>query len=93
MFFISSITVACLSHQCPTGSECKVCNATGLPYCEYSCTVDNGGCAEGSRCSLSQVMCPPDQCCSPSIACQCKFIKCTTHIPSSYKATYIATYS
>ena len=67
------VTVACLSYQCPTGSQCRMCNTTGLPYCEYSCDVDNGGCAEGLQCSQSQVTCAPNQCCSPSITCQCKY--------------------
>ena len=25
---------------------------TGLPYCELSCSVDNGGCGEGKHCTV-----------------------------------------
>ena len=80
------ITVACLNHQCPSGSECKVCNDTGLPYCEYSCAVDNGGCDEGRRCVEVDVpSCGADQCCSHvNITCQGKLL-------SKYLHAYIRT--
>ena len=38
--------IDCLNSECPIGSECRVCDTTGLPYCEYSCTIDNGGCGQ-----------------------------------------------
>ena len=44
------IFIACLRHQCPTGSECRVCETTNEPYCVYSCAIVNGGCAEGQKC-------------------------------------------
>ena len=50
---------------CPTGSECKVCEATGEPYCVYSCTIDNGGCDEGYLCTeVANPNCNPSECCS-----------------------------
>ena len=50
---------------CPTGSECRVCEETGEPYCMYSCAIDNGGCAEGEQCSeVAAPTCNPGECCS-----------------------------
>ena len=51
-----------------------MCNTTGLPYCEYSCAIDNGGCGEGRRCAEVNVStCDSDQCCSTvNITCQGK---------------------
>ena len=43
--------IDCLNSECPIGSECRVCDTTGLPYCEYSCTIDNGGCGPAARCT------------------------------------------
>ena len=66
------IIVACSTHKCPNGSQCKVCSKTGLPYCEYSCAVDNGGCGEGRLCTTVDVLsCNDGECCSPiEITCQ-----------------------
>ena len=59
------ITVACLSQQCPAGAMCKICEETNETYCEYSCTVDNGGCPRTSQCAEVAVpTCNPGQCCS-----------------------------
>ena len=79
-------TVACLNHHCPSGSECKVCNATGQPYCEYSCSIDNGGCGEGRWCAEVDVPTyNSDQCCSSvNITCQGKLL-------SKHLHTYIRT--
>ena len=61
---------------CPSGSECRICNATGETYCVYSCAIDNGGCAEGEQCAEVAVpTCQPGQCCSPvNITCGGKHI-------------------
>ena len=60
------IIVACLSNKCPPGSHCKVCNETHLPYCEYSCTIDNGGCDQNEQCTEVDVpTCNDGECCSP----------------------------
>ena len=61
---------ACTGFKCPTGSTCKVCEETGTAYCEFSCSIDNGGCPAGSTCTESAVTCPPGQCCSPQIDCE-----------------------
>ena len=68
------ITVACLSHQCPPGSRCEICKETGLPYCVFSCAIDNGGCEVGNQCAEVAVpSCMPGQCCSPvNITCSGK---------------------
>ena len=64
--------VGCALHQCPPGSVCKVCNQTNVPYCEYSCKYDNGGCGEASQCTEVDIpTCNPGQCCSPvNITCE-----------------------
>ena len=61
----------CLRHQCPPGSVCKVCPQTNLPYCEYSCKYDNGGCG-GIECTEVDIpTCNPGQCCSPvNVTCE-----------------------
>ena len=59
------IAVGCLSKQCPTGSECRICEETKQAYCEYSCAFNNGGCPEDTQCSEVAVpTCNPGQCCS-----------------------------
>jgi len=43
-----------------------VCNETHLPYCEYSCTIDNGGCDQNEQCTEVDVpTCNDGECCSP----------------------------
>ena len=59
------ITVACSTHECPTGSQCKVCDKTGSPYCEYSCDIDNGGCDHKRLCiEVDAPSCNSSDCCS-----------------------------
>ena len=62
----------CDTHQCPTGSRCKVYEPTGEAFCEPSCDLDNGGCPANKRCSLETVQCvrapcPPVVKCTPRI--------------------------
>ena len=58
-----------------------MCNATGLPYCEYSCAVDNAGCGEGRQCAeVDMPSCDSDQCCSSvNITCQGKLLSKYLH--------------
>ena len=49
----------------PNKTICRICEETNEIYCEYSCTVDNGGCPRGSQCAEVDVpTCNPGQCCS-----------------------------
>ena len=57
---------ACEGVTCPTGSRCKV-DAHQI-YCEASCDLDNGGCADDRVCSLKQVTCENYPC---PLAVQC----------------------
>ena len=59
---------ACVNFTCNKGSQCKVYEPTGRPYCEPSCDIDNGGCGIGQICSLRNVTCdsPP---CPPEVVC------------------------
>ena len=68
--FLFLFIAACIGVVCPNGSHCRVCEANGNAYCEFSCSVDNGGCPAGSTCTESGITCPPDQCCSPQINCE-----------------------
>ena len=80
-----------------------MCNDTGLPYCEYSCAVDNGGCDEGRRCVEVDVpSCGADQCCSHvNITCQGKllsehlhaYIRIPTHLAKILKSKHIVMYN
>jgi len=72
MIYSIYITVGCLNFKCPLGSECKVCDTTGSPYCEYSCAIDNGGCDQNEQCTEVDVpTCSDGECCSPvNITCQ-----------------------
>ena len=83
------VILACLSLQCPTGSTCKLCTETGLrlPYCEYSCSVNNGGCGEESQCSevATTSSCSPGECCpSVNITCQGKLSSNYIHVCIDY---------
>ena len=44
----------------------RVHNETGQPYCEYSCSYENGGCAEGRQCVEIDVPCNSGECYSPT---------------------------
>ena len=51
--------------RCPPGTIRRICEETNETYCEYSCTVDNGGCPEDAQCvEVAVPTCNPGQCCS-----------------------------
>ena len=56
--------VGCKNLQCPIGSVCKTCDVTGLPYCEHSCTIDNGGCSKDALCTEMDAPSCNGECCS-----------------------------
>ena len=41
---------------------CKVDKATWKPFCEPSCSVNNGGCAEDEKCQLVTGKCKTTPC-------------------------------
>ena len=54
-----------VEQHCPPGTIRRICEETNETYCEYSCDIDNGGCAEGFQCEQVKVpTCNPGQCCS-----------------------------
>ena len=58
--------------ECP-GHSCKVREATGLPYCKGSCSVNNGGCRTDQQCSVKRHPCVHDDldipCPPPRVVC------------------------
>jgi len=54
--------------NCTRGSQCKVDQTVHEAYCESSCDLDNGGCADDEVCSLQQATCVSPPC--PSVV-QC----------------------
>ena len=61
----------CQKYQCPNESKCKICNATGLPYCEYSCTINNGGCGAEALCTEVSISSDDSQeCITTGIKCK-----------------------
>ena len=65
----------------------------GDRYCNYSCAIDNGGCAQGEQCiEVPNLNCNPGQCCSPvSINCSGKYfiIICDYYIQSMYVRIFV----
>ena len=59
---------ACNITDCPRGSRCKIYEPTGEPFCEPSCDLDNGGCADNETCSLRNVTCARAPC-PPVVEC------------------------
>ncbi len=58
----------CAALDCPSHAECRLFS-TGEAYCDPSCVVDNGGCAEDETCQLLATPCaapppnaPPSPC-------------------------------
>ena len=52
----------CITVDCPPNSNtCKV-DGSGTPYCEPSCSLNNGGCLKNETCSLEPVQCVQPPC-------------------------------
>ena len=69
--------------NCSRGSQCKVDETVHQAYCEPSCDLDNGGCADDRVCS-QQVTCESYPC-PPAVQCLSKY---SLNI-NSYVHTYI----
>ena len=55
--------------NCRKGTQCKLHEPTGRPYCEPSCDIDNGGCPDNQTCSLQSVTCIQAPC-PPKVQCR-----------------------
>ena len=53
---------ACDGTDCPRGPQCKIDQATRQMYCEASCDLDNGGCADIQKCTLINNTCTSNLC-------------------------------
>ena len=51
------LNIACdnITINCPRGSQCKVDETVHQAYCEASCDLDNGGCADDEVCSVLEL--------------------------------------
>ena len=54
LYFMLLDSAGCENVTCPGGSQCKINQTTSQAYCEASCDLDNGGCANNEVCSLQQ---------------------------------------
>ena len=92
-YYITYISLACdnITINCTRGSQCKVDEAVHQAYCEPSCDLDNGGCADNEVCSLLQPVTCVDPPCPSNVQCAGEFI--TPHeyvcIMSSASNVYI----
>ena len=64
-------SLACenITINCSRWSQCKVDESVHEAYCEPSCDLDNGGCADDEICSLKQVTCVSAPC-PPVVQCE-----------------------
>ena len=65
--------VGCENFTCPRGSQCKTNQTAGQVYCEASCDLDNGGCADDEVCSLQQQTCTNGPC-PPVVQCSSELL-------------------
>ena len=54
--------------NCSRGSQCEIDQDKHQAYCEPSCDLDNGGCADNKVCSLQQHNCTSGPC-PPVVQC------------------------
>ncbi|KAL5510211.1 hypothetical protein EMCRGX_G005719 [Ephydatia muelleri] len=59
----------CAAVDCPVGTECKVFEPTGEPFCQPSCRINNGGCPRRTKCELVPVFCIRAPC-PPVVKCR-----------------------
>ena len=69
--YSDNTTDPCATVLCDVGYYCVSDSATGDVYCQPSCDIANGGCAEDEQCSLELVACittpcPPQVVCTPT---------------------------
>ena len=55
--------------NCPRGTHCKVDETVHQAYCEASCDLNNGGCADDEVCSLLQPVTCEDAPCPSDVQC------------------------
>ena len=60
--------------NCSRGSQCKVDETVHQAYCEASCDLDNGGCADNEVCSLQQKQNCTSAPCPPVVQCLGKWL-------------------
>ena len=50
----------CKTSICPNGTRCE--DSSGVALCQPSCSVDNGGCPLGDKCSIENESCSFQPC-------------------------------
>ena len=58
----------CERFDCGLNARCKLYPPTGEPFCEPSCSLNNGGCVANQKCSLKEVQCVRSPC-PPVVEC------------------------
>ena len=78
--------------NCSRGSQCKVDGTVHQAYCEASCDLDNGGCADNKVCSLQQQHNCTNGPCPPVVQCLGESVLCEKQPAMHYSiCTYIGT--
>ena len=70
--------------NCSRGTHCKVDETVHQAYCEASCDLNNGGCADDEVCSLLQPVTCEDVPCPSDVQCTCELYMYTTHVQFVY---------
>ena len=66
--------------NCSRGSHCKIDETVHQAYCEASCDLNNGGCADDEVCSLLQPVTCEDAPCPFDVQCTGEFNYYTSEV-------------
>ena len=77
--------------NCTRGSQCKVDETVHQAYCEPSCDLDNGGCADNEVCSLQQQRTCTSGPCPPVVKCSSELLMMLNRSEIIYYVLYLYT--
>ena len=79
----NTATHPCKTAICPNGTKCEVDSSSGIAHCQPSCDINNGGCPQGSECSLvNATVCFAQPC---LLAVKCSKVASVLHVVMIYQ--------